>query len=197
MTESICDFLAHRRSVKPDRLVAPAPSGRELARILKIAARVPDHKKLVPWRFIIFDGAARVKFGDIIAKVCAEDERPSPSPQRLETERRRFLRAPRVIAVIARLRAHRGVPDWAQSLSAGAAAYNLCLAVNALGYSTSWLTEWMAYNQKIHCALGLAETEKVAGFVHIGTASEPPAERDRPDMDEIVCHWAAPAAQSI
>jgi len=189
MTEALTEFLAHRRSVKPDRLGAPAPSDLELAQILKIAARVPDHKKLVPWRFIVFGGEARREFGDIIARVCAEDEQPSPSAQRLETERNRFLRAPLVVAVVARLTDQRGVPHWEQTLSAGAAAYNLCLAANTFGFGTSWLTEWMAYNPKIERALGLAPGEKVAGFVHIGTASEGPIERARPEMEQIVSHW--------
>lgn len=192
MTEALTEFLAHRRSVKPDRLTTPAPSKEDLAKILKIAARVPDHKKLVPWRFIVFEGDARAKFGEIIAQVCTEDEQPAPSEQRIETERGRFLRAPMVVAVIARLTDQRGVPHWEQTLSTGAAAYNLCLAANSLGYGTSWLTEWMAYNPKIEAALGLGDGEKVAGFVHIGTPREAPVERPRPDMDDIVSYWIAP-----
>ncbi len=197
MTEALTEFLAHRRSVKPDRLGIPAPSAQELAQILKIAARVPDHKKLAPWRFIVFDGDARVKFGEIIARVCAEDEQPEPSASRLETERSRFLRAPLVVAVVARLTDRPGVPHWEQTLSAGAAAYNLCLAANSLGFGTSWLTEWIAYNPKIQRALGLSETEKIAGFVHIGTVNEPPVERARPNMDDIVSYWARPPMPSI
>lgn len=189
MTETFTEFLARRRSVKPDMLTAPAPSEAELRQILTIAARVPDHKKLVPWRFIIFDDKARHTFGDIIAQVCAEDEPAPPSAQRLETERQRFLRAPLVVAVIARQSDQRGVPHWEQTLSSGAAAFNLCLAANSLGYATSWLTEWMAYNPKIHRALGLDQSEKVAGFVHIGTASAPPVERARPNLDDIVSTW--------
>jgi len=196
MTAALTDFLAQRRSIKPDKLVAPAPTGDELTQILTIAARVPDHKKLVPWRFIVFAGDARGAFGDIIARVCVQDEQPTPSSHRIETERGRFLRAPLVIAVIARLSDQRGVPHWEQTLSAGAAAYSLCLAANSFGYGTSWLTEWMAYNPKIHSALGLADTEKVAGFVHIGTPSEPPVERARPDLNEIVSHWTPPPATS-
>ncbi|MCH9764556.1 MAG: nitroreductase [Alphaproteobacteria bacterium] len=191
MNQAFVDFLASRRSRKPDQLVAPAPSQQELAAMLKIAARVPDHKRLAPWRFIIFEGDARAQFGEIIAKVCAANaqQQPQPSEQRLEVERGRFLRAPLVVAVIAKLTDHPAVPQWEQSLSAGVAAYNLCLAANAYGYATSWLTEWMAYDVKICSALGLGENERVAGFVHIGTAGTEPVERARPDMQDIVSHW--------
>lgn len=194
MTDTVINFLARRRSVKADRLMEPAPSKAELEQILKVAARVPDHKKLVPWRFIVIDGDARAEFGKIIAQVCAEDESPAPSEQRLALERNRFLRAPMVIAVIAKLNDSRGVPEWEQTLSAGAAAFNLCLASNALGYGTSWLTEWMAYNPKLQHALGLAEHESIVGFVHVGTPTEAPQERDRPNLDDIVTFWQPPGA---
>ena len=189
MNQSFIEFLANRRSVKPDCLVAPAPSEAELAKILEIAARVPDHKRLVPWRFIIFEGEARGKFGTLIGEACAKQDQPAPSQHRLEIERQRFLRAPLVIAVIAKMTEHRAVPHWEQTLSAGAAAFNLCLAANAHGYGTSWITEWIAYNSAIHDALGLRENERVAGFVYIGTATEPPIERPRPDMQDIVTRW--------
>lgn len=188
-SDAVIDFLRTRRSVKPDKLVAPAPTEAELRQILEVGARVPDHKKLVPWRFIVLQGTARTEFGAIIASVCAEDEGQTPSEQRLEIERNRLARAPLVIAVVSVLKDARVVPEWEQTLSAGAAAFNLCLAANALGYGTSWLTEWIAFNDKITSALGLGVNERIVGFIHIGTAVEAPQERPRPDMNEIVSHW--------
>lgn len=185
---AMIDVLATRRSVKPDRLEAPAPEGEELKRILTVAARVPDHKKLAPWRFMVFEGAARAAAGEIFAEACRAEEK-EPSEFRLETERNRFLRAPLVVAVISRVTPRPGVPEWEQILSAGAACFNLCLAANALGYGTSWLTEWIAYSPAVRAGLGLSENERVAGFVHIGTAKEKPEERDRPNLDDLVTRW--------
>jgi len=189
MNDALIDALATRRSVKPDRLAAPAPSGAELERILTIAARVPDHKKLVPWRFIVFEGEARAAAGALCAAAC-EAEESEPSPIRLETERGRFLRAPLVVAVVSRVVKRPGAPEWEQILSAGAAAFNLCLAANALGYGTSWITEWVAYSPAVRAGLGLAENERVAGFVHIGTPMEKPEDRDRPNLADIVSRWS-------
>jgi nitroreductase len=189
MNDALIEALATRRSVKPDRLEAPAPSGDELMRILTIAARVPDHKKLVPWRFMIFEGDARKAAGEIFAAACQAEEK-EPSHIRLDTERGRFLRAPLVVAVISRVAKRPGAPEWEQILSAGAAAFNLCLAANAMGYGTSWLTEWVAYSPFVRDKLGLAENERIAGFVHIGTPKEKPDERDRPNLDAIVTRWA-------
>jgi len=108
---------------------------------------------------------------------------------RRAAERGRLARAPLVVAVVSRAEPRKGVPEWEQILSAGAAAFNLCLAANALGYGTSWLTEWIAYNARVGSALGLSGNERIAGFVHIGTPAEPPEERERPVLREIVTHW--------
>jgi nitroreductase len=191
MTQPTLDLLARRRSVKPDKLVEPGPDPEQLHRILTIAARVPDHKKLVPWRFIVFAGAARAAFGDVMAAACAAEEREPPSPMRLDLERKRFTRAPLVVTVVSRIVEHRGAPEWEQTLSAGAACFNLCLAANASGFATSWLTEWIGYSPAIHRALGLAANERIAGFVYIGTTTTEPDERERPVLEDIVSYWQA------
>jgi nitroreductase len=185
----ILDLLSTRRSVKPDRLLAPGPSVEEIETILTIASRVPDHKKLAPWRFIVIEGAARAKLGDVIAQVCAAEEEMPPSEHRLATERGRLQRAPLVIAVVSRVMPHRSAPEWEQVLSAGAACFNLCLAANALGYGTSWITEWIAYSAGMRPALGLAENERIAGFIYIGTPAEQPEERERPKLADIASRW--------
>src|SRR5215813_7088178 len=100
MSQIALELLLKRRSVKPAMLTEPGPSPAELATILTAAARVPDHKKLVPWRFIVFEGEARAAFGGVLLKACAAEEKEPPSAMRLETERTRLLRAPTVVAVV-------------------------------------------------------------------------------------------------
>ena len=94
--------------------------------------------------------------------------------------------APLVVGVVARARPHAKIPEWEQVLSAGAACMNLVLAANAMGFGTSWLTEWFAYDRRILDALGLAADESVAGFIHVGRPLERPADRARPDLADIV-----------
>lgn len=190
MSNPVLDLLKARRSVKPDMLAAPGPSAAEIDTILTIAARVPDHKKLAPWRFVVFEGEARARFGEIMAAACKAEDKMEPSEVRLETERSRFLRAPLVIAVISSIKeAPKAAPEWEQVLSAGAASYNLCLAANALGYGTCWITEWVAYSPKVGEALGLGPKERIAGFVYIGTAKEKPSDRERPALSDVVKRW--------
>jgi nitroreductase len=190
MKPETLDLLATRRSAKPDLLVEPGPSSEEIEKILTIASRVPDHKKLVPWRFLVFEGEARAKAGELCARACEAEDSSAPSPVRLDTERKRFLRAPLVIGVVSRVVKRPGVPEWEQILSAGAAAMNLCLAANALGYGTSWITEWIAYSSSVRKGFGLAENERIVGFIHIGTSRGTPEERARPELGDIVTRWA-------
>ena len=182
-------LLSTRRSVKPDLLRSPGPTPEELQTILTLAARVPDHKKLAPWRFLVFEGEARARMGEVFATACAEEDATPPSSVRLDSERQRFLRAPIVVGVVSRVVATPGAPEWEQILSAGAACFNLCLAANALGYGTSWITEWVAYSPKVRAALRLAENERIAGFVYIGTPATRPPDRERPTLADLVTRW--------
>lgn len=191
MARDILDFLLKRRSAKPALLTAPGPSPAELDSILTAAARVPDHKKLVPWRFIVFEGEARQAFGAVLAEACAAEEREPPSAVRLETERQRLLRAPLVICAVSRVVENPAAPEWEQVLSCGAACFNLCLAANALGYGTAWITEWYAYSPAVSRALQLAPNERVAGFIYVGTSTEQQPDRERPALDSIVSRWSA------
>ena len=188
MNETL-QLLSRRRSAKIALLAEPGPSASELETILTIAARVPDHKRLVPWRFIVFEGEARAKFGGVLAETLAQEDKEAPSVVRLETERQRFMRAPLVVAVISRVVETPGAPEIEQVLSCGAAAYNLCLAANAMGYGTCWITEWYACSPGVAAALGLAANERVAGFVYVGTETEKQPDRERPVLGTIVNRW--------
>jgi nitroreductase len=179
------ELLKTRRSVKPMELRAPAPSATELETLLTIASRVPDHGKLAPWRFIVFEGDARLKAGEKIADIFRAAN-PQATAEQIAFERNRLARAPLVIAVVSRAGPHVKIPEWEQQLSSGAAAMNLVIAAHALGYAASWITEWYAYDRTVLDALGLASSEKIAGFVHIGTAANAPSDRERPALAAVV-----------
>lgn len=181
------DLLKTRRSVPPPLLDEPGPDRTQIETILTAASRVPDHGKLAPWRFIVIAGAARDRVGETIAATYAADN-PDATPERLAQERGRLTHAPVVVAVVSRAAPHVKIPEWEQLLSVGAATMNLVIAANAAGFATSWLTEWFAYDRRILDALGLAPTEKLAGFVHIGRAREVPSDRPRPALDAIVTY---------
>ncbi|WP_147025601.1 nitroreductase family protein [Methylobacterium oxalidis] len=178
-------FLAARRSVAPLKLDGPGPGPEALDAILRIASRVPDHGKLAPWRFILIEGESRERIGAVIEAAYRTDH-PEADAARLALERGRLAQAPLVVAVVSRAGPHAKIPEWEQVLSAGAATMNLCVAANASGFASAWLTEWYAYDRRVLDALGLDPRERLAGFVHIGRAAERPSDRPRPDLAEIV-----------
>lgn len=188
MTDAL-QLLRTRRSVKPRDMQAPGPTAADIETLLTIASRVPDHGKLAPWRFIVFEGDARGKAGDIIAEVF-RGNRPDATADQVEMERKRFLQAPLVIAVVSRVVQHAKIPEWEQLLSAGAASMNLVSAAHALGFTSCWLTEWYAYDRKVLERFGLAANERIAGFVHVGKPVSPPDDRPRPALADIVTRFS-------
>lgn len=177
------DLLLTRRSGSAKAMKAPGPSKKQIADILQAGARAPDHGKLFPWRFVLFEGKGRERFGDILAEVMeAEGERA----KQVEEERGRLLRAPLVIGVISAAREQHKIPLWEQELSAGAVCQNVLIAATALGFVGNWLTEWYAYHPEVKARMGLKPGERVAGFIYIGTSKDALEERPRPEMDKIV-----------
>lgn len=181
-------LLKTRRSIKPRDMGPPGPSPAELDSILTIGARVPDHGKLAPWRFIVFEGDARARAGEVIAEVFAR-KNPNAQTAEVEQEKRRLSDAPLVIGVVSFTRPHPKVPAWEQELSAGASAMNIVTAATALGYGACWLTGWFAFDRDVLEGLGLKADEKLAGFIHIGTASNSTEDRPRPALSEIVTRF--------
>src|SRR5215203_6225424 len=178
------ELLKTRRSLKPIELCGPGPSPAEINTLLTVASGVPDHGKLVPWRFIVFEGDARLAAGAAI-EAAFRAKYPDAKPEKVEYEQKRLARAPLVIAVVSRAGPHVKIPEWEQVLSAGAAAMSLVLAAHALGYAANWITEWYAYDRGVLAALGLGPQERLAGFIHIGRPRGPAQDRDRPPLNEI------------
>jgi nitroreductase len=168
-------------------MTGPGPDATQLQTILAAAARVPDHGKLFPWRFILFEGEARARMGELLVECLALTE--AVTEERRAMERGRFLRAPVVVGVVSRVREGIPIPVWEQELSAGAVCQNMLIAATAMGYVANWLTEWPAFNPLVGERLGLQPGERVAGFIYIGTSAAPLEERIRPDLDKLVTRF--------
>ena len=187
-------LLTSRRTIPAIALGVPGPDAGQLDTLLSIAVRVPDHGKLKPWRFIVFEGAAREAAGEkLLALKLAED--PGLDDARKEQERTRLSRAPLVIAVVSTAAPHFKIPEWEQQMSAAAACMNLVLGAHAMGFAAQWLTEWYAYDEKAKALFGIEEGERVVGFVHIGTPQEEPVDRPRPDVETVMTRWSPDGAE--
>jgi nitroreductase len=182
------ELLKTRRSVKPREMSGPGPSPAELETILTIGARVPDHGKLAPWRFIVFEGDGRLRAGEIIARVFAQ-KNPQATEAELGVERKRLTDAPLVIGIVSTTKPHPKVPAFEQELSAGASAMNIVTAATALGYGAAWLTGWFSTDRDVLDGFGLQPYEKLVGLIHIGTPVKPNEDRPRPALSNIVTRF--------
>jgi len=176
------DRLARRRSAPAQALTVPGPTQDQIARILELGARTPDHGKLFPWRFVVLGPTSRATLATALAPLA----QAQPQPDKARAVLGKLTAAPVTILVVSTPVHSQKVPVWEQQLSAGAVCMNLEHAAGALGFSTSWITDWYSYDAEALALLGLTEGEQVAGFIHIGTLAEPPFERPRPDLSAKV-----------
>jgi nitroreductase len=191
VAQSVIDFLLTRNSAPIPDLKDPAPTDSEIETILTAASRVPDHGRLAPWRFILYRGDARAQVGEKLAELAESREGPLTEGRRNQ-ELARFSRAPLVIGVISSPKENPKIPQWEMFLSGGAAAMNLVLAANALGYGTNWITNWYSDVEEGRAILGLAPHERVVGFVHIGSYEGTAPERPRPDVRTLYSDYSGP-----
>lgn len=191
MNEPFTAYLETRRTIPAAQLDEPGPDAKTLAQILKIAARVPDHGKLAPWRFLVYDASSRREAVAWLQRRAALEDNPSEAGRRAN-KAQIFGDAPLVVGVVSAPVSHPKIPLWEQQLSSGAVCLNLVHAASAFGFGAQWLTGWYAYDAEARTYLGLDAGEQIAGFIHIGTPKLPPAERDRPDIEDLTTHWIAP-----
>jgi len=180
-------FLARRRSASALTLTAPGPNDAELATLLRLATRVPDHGKLAPWRFVVLRGEGKQRF--IAGLEAIADGRPDGD--KLKVKLGKLKAPPLTLAVISRA-TDGDIPEWEQRLSSAAVCMNLIIAAQAMGYGANWITDWYAYDADAGRLLGLTDGERIAGWVHLGRSAETPLERVRPDLATLVTEWRPP-----
>jgi nitroreductase len=190
-TSPTIEFMLSRVSAPIQEMTLPGPSDQEIDTLIRIASRVPDHGRLQPWRFILYRGPAREEVGVALADLAERLEGPLPENRRRQ-ELTRFSRAPLVIGIVSSPKPHPKIPQWEMFLSAGAAAMNLVTAATAMGYGANWISNWYSDQEEGRRIVGLAPHERVAGFVHIGTISTPPLDRERPDPSSICSDYTGP-----
>lgn len=179
------ELLKTRASSRAQDLAEPAPSDAQLQQMLEIAARVPDHGMMTPWRFIVLSKENRAAVVEKLTKNFRAGN-PGAPEQDAEKQKLRFGGSPVIVVVVARTAPNPKVPEIEQLLSAGAACMNLLHAANALGFGANWLTGWAAFDASSKEVFGLKDNEQIVGFVHIGTAKAEPFQRPRPKLSDIV-----------
>ena len=183
-------LLETRRSAKPREMVGLGPSADELDRILAIAARVPDHGKLAPWRFVTVGDDQRPALAKLLHRALDDEDPSALAAHHEKAEQFAHNAGALVVLVSAPIPDHK-IPLWEQELSCGAAGLNLLLGAHALGYVGGWITGWAAYSPMVRAAF-CGAGERIAGFIFIGQPGPPLAERPRPEPDMVKRRWSPP-----
>jgi len=184
--------LQERVSFHARVLEEPAPNSEQLTDILKCAMTAPDHAQMRPWRFVIIEGDARIKLGEVFAQAVKQRD-PDVSDKKLESVADKPLRSPMIITVIATITEdHPKTPVVEQILSAGVAAQHISLGANALGFGAHWLTGPNTYSSLVKDALGVEPKDQIVGFIYVGTPSMKKPQRERPDPADFVSYWTGP-----
>jgi nitroreductase len=187
---SILSLLETRRSGKPRELVAPGPTAEEMERILTIAARIPDHGKLHPWRFVTVAEDQRDRLAILFREALAKEDECAPPAKHVKADEFAHHAGQLVVLISAPINDHK-IPLWEQELSAGAAGMNLLMAAHALGYVAGWVTGWYAYSEHVRQAF-CGPAERIAGFIFIGHPARELEERARPELAEVWSAWEPP-----
>ncbi|MBV0891680.1 nitroreductase [Paracoccus sp. Z118] len=187
MDNDTLDFLRRRRSHPPKMLRGPAPDRAALEELLTIAARVPDHGKLTPWRFVVLERATL----DRLAPLLADHVTRNGGDEAAATKARTAFGSPVIVAVVSAPVDHPKIPEWEQFLSAGAVSLSLLNAALAAGYGASWLSGPACEAAFAQAHLGIHPGERVVGLVHIGTRGETEIpDRPRADVPSLTT-WLA------
>ena len=184
-TTNILAFLKSRKSASAKAMSGPGPSSDQMAEILEIAVRVPDHGKLSPWRFVLIEGEGRARMGEGFAQVWAKNN-PLHGAEILNFQRNQFLRAPTILIVVSTAADHGKIPVWEQQLSSAAVCYSAVLAATALGFDAQWQSDWVAYDEGAKALMGVGPHEQVAGIIYIGTSTIALEDRPRPDPSTLL-----------
>lgn len=186
-TSSLLSHLHSRRSGKPRDMTGPGPSEAELADMLEIAARTPDHGALVPFRFVVVGSDRREALAALYERAMRDDD-PEVREMKVEKALRNAHAAPCLVVLVSSPTQGHKIPVFEQELTVGAAGMNLLHAAHAHGYVGGWITGWPAYDPVVTEAF-CEEGERIAGLIYIGTPGYPLQERRRPDMKAIVSRW--------
>lgn len=183
---SLTEILLNRAS--SDRLIAPAPQGLGLARILSTSLRAPDHGHMRPWRFITISGKHRAAFVDLLVAAMRRTD-PEVKPSKLEKRRARYSEVPMTVILGMDLHPDNKIPVEEQIMSVAAGAMNVLNALYAEGFGGIWVSGAFQNDKEFRNKLGFRRNQKIAGFLQIGTVDGYPVKTKRPDITLYHAQW--------
>ncbi|TSJ77495.1 nitroreductase family protein [Rariglobus hedericola] len=188
-------IFSARRSIKPVAMDASREVPREvLLQLLEDAHWAPTHGLTQPWRFHVFEGAARARLADGLQGLY---DRVTPTAARNEDKRAKLGTTPRlgpvVIAVAAHVEPNGKIPEIEEIAAVSCAVQNLMLSAHEKGLGSFWSTPPVTMSAEFATWLGLDATHRMLGLVYLGypKAGNVPATSTRDALEkQVVFHDA-------
>ena len=164
------ELMAARRTVLPFRLGEPGPDAAQLQAILAAAASAPDHRCLLPWRFITVPLSQRAALAEVFAQALLERD-PQAEAHDVAKAREKGFRSPFLaLMVVDATKGDAEIGLAERLISAGCAAQNVLLMATALGYGSALTAGQSIRSAVLHRFFGLSQSEQAVCFVSMGTA---------------------------
>lgn len=179
-------LLMERRSANARMLAAPGPDEETLKAMIAAVCRTPDHGRLVPFRLLRIREEGRAALAQALA--AAERElRPDAAEAEVERAREKAHQGPEILALIARIdAAHPKIPASDQWLAVGCALQSLLLAAQAFGVGAAVRSGGFMETSAMRDALHLAANEHLVSLVALGTATDWPPAKPKPEPVAIL-----------
>lgn len=178
-----------QQRVSSPRLTEPAPEPELLQEIFRCATRAPDHKVLRPWRYLVVEGDARVRLGELFCQSAEKTTGPL-TPEQRDKLKAKPLRAPMILIGVSTNEEHPKVPVFEQQVSCGVGIAYMLLALQSEGFGGMWRTGAMAENVHLKAALGIDEKETIVGFLYLGTPLGEPKNIAPINLDDYFMSWS-------
>lgn len=172
--EDISALIRHRRSIKPAGMDPARPVDRAtLLTLLENATWAPTHGMTEPWRFRVYEGAAREGLADTLQRLYREvipaAEQRGDKYAKL---RDNALQAPVVIACSMRRGGVDKIPELEEIEAVACALQNLMLSASAIGMGSFWSSPPLIESAAFRNWLGLRPEDRCLGLMYLGWPKE-------------------------
>lgn len=188
LAELAATLIQSRQTILPKRLTDPGPDDLQLAQIIGAAAAAPDHKQVLPWRFVRVPQEVRPLLAEAFAVALLERD-ANALPVQVEQAREKAFRSPCLLLVVVdAMRGDRDVDFAERLLSAGCAVQNMLLMATALGFASALTSGKALKADGLRRLFDLKEADQAVCFISLGTAMGSRPGRIRPTAADFVGH---------
>jgi nitroreductase len=166
----LAELIRSRRSIG---LFNDAPVSLELVHeLLESAVYAPNHRLTEPWRFIVLTGTGRERYAEIRRDMVLDFMKGQGEAERKQAADgtyRKFMNVPFYLLVVMPKQANAEL-DEEDYAACCCVIQNFLLLTWERGLGTTWKT--FKNDARLREFLGLGETERVVGIVHVGYSAE-------------------------